>query len=137
MRVLPYVADHKGVLVTLPCAEILEMDFEREVWHLASADWGGLEKALEDMDWLPLSKGTAEDALAYFQEVLWFQLVKHIPRRKIKVTKRSHPWLNERSQKAIQRKNAAEKSESYESEQKACAKILAEERVRYVQGIER
>ena len=38
VRVLPYVADHKGVLVTLPCAEILEIDFEREVWHLASAD---------------------------------------------------------------------------------------------------
>ena len=82
-----------------------------------------------------LSNGTAEDALAYFQEVLWLHLVKYIPRRNVKITKRSHPWLNERSQKAIQRKNDAENSAGYENEQEACAKILAEERARYVQEL--
>ena len=100
VRVLPYVADHKGILAELPCAEILEMAFEREVWHLASADWDSLEEALNMIEWHALSNGTAEDALAYFQEVLWLHLVKYFPRRKVKITKRSHPWLNERNQKS-------------------------------------
>ena len=108
VRVLPYVADHKGILAELPCAEILQMAFEREVWHLASADWNGLEEAMNVVEWHALGNGTAEDALAYFQEVLWLHLVKYIPRRNVKITKRSHPCLNERSQKAIQRKNDAE-----------------------------
>ena len=37
--VMSYVADHKGILIKLPFAETLETSFEREVWHLASADW--------------------------------------------------------------------------------------------------
>ena len=137
IRILPYVADHKGVLATLPCMEILEMSFEREVWHLAAADWGALEKALRATEWRPLRNGTAEDALAHFQEVLWFLLIKFVLRRTIKVVKRSHPWLNERSQRAIQRKNDAENSESFIEKQKECAKVLAEERVKYVQQLKK
>ena len=30
IRILPYVADHKGILATLPSTEVLEMSFERE-----------------------------------------------------------------------------------------------------------
>ena len=86
--VLPYIADHKGVLIKLPCQEILESTFEREVWHLAGADWTGLQTELENTDWQALSQGSAEDALGIFQEMLWLQLVRPIPRRKIKVTKR-------------------------------------------------
>ena len=50
VRVLPYVADHKGVLAKLSCPEILESSFEREVWDLASADWEELETELEKMN---------------------------------------------------------------------------------------
>ena len=66
--VMPYIADHKGVWIKLPFAEVLEMSLEREVWHLSSADWTGLKKSLAEVSWAPLGRGTAEDALAFFLE---------------------------------------------------------------------
>ena len=35
--VIPRIADHKGVLIKMPCKEILETVGEREVWHLRGA----------------------------------------------------------------------------------------------------
>ena len=131
--IMPYVADHKGVWIKLPFPEVLETSFDREVWHLASADWKRLKQVLLDIDWLPFNDGTAEDALAFFLEILWYLLVKHVPRRKIRVTKSSHPWLNDRSKDAIRRKNLAEGSESFEAERRKYMQILAEERARHVQ----
>ena len=102
-QVLPYVADHQGILAKLSCAEILEREFEHEVWHLNAADWDTLEEAIRSTEWRALCSGTAEDALAYFQETLCL-LIKYISKRKVRITKRSHLWLNERNQKAITRK---------------------------------
>ena len=58
-------------LATLPCIKALEMFFEREVWHHATADWEASEEALRATEWRPLCDGTAEDVLAHFQKVLW------------------------------------------------------------------
>ena len=90
ITVLPYIADHKGVLVKLPLPEVLESSVAREVWLLTKADWSKLRKELLAYDWNGLQKGTAEDALNHFIEVLWLHLVKHIPRRKIK-TRKTNP----------------------------------------------
>ena len=130
--ITPKVADHKGVLFKLPFAEVLETEIEREVWHLRSANWSELKQSLDIFDWHQLRRGTAEDALALFQEVLWNHLLKYIPRRTIRTTKRSHPWLNERSKEAIRKKNEAEGSELFEAECKKCMQVLAEERASHV-----
>jgi len=103
-KVMPYLSDHKSVLVTLPLPEILEKKVKREVWDLTKADWTNLKKQLQEYDWQPLQHGSAEDALTLFLEVLWLHLVKYIPRREIDTVKRSHPWVNDKT------KNTGEKS---------------------------
>ena len=68
--VLPKIADHKGVRVDVPMPVINEVGISRTVWHLKSADWDKLEKELSEVDWGILSRGTAEDAVNYFLDVL-------------------------------------------------------------------
>ena len=131
----PKIADHKGVLIKLPFPEVLENFIEREVWILREADWTSLKASLGNFDWHQLGRGTAEDALNLFLEVLWYNLVTYIPRRRIKIPKRSHPWLNEKSKAAILRKNSAEGTERFETERAKCAQTLAEEKAKYVQEL--
>ena len=86
---------------------------------------------MSSFDW-KLEEGTAEDALMFFLENLWYHLVTYIPRRKICFIKRTHPWLNDRCMAAIQKKNTAEGSEQYDSECAKCMQILGEEKSGYV-----
>jgi len=130
--VLPHLADHKSLLITLPLPEILEKNVKREVWIMAKADWPNLRKELQNYNWQPLRHGTGEDALTFFLEVLWLHLVKYIPRRELDIVKRSHPWLNDRSKKALQEKSDAEGTPNFETASKKCATILAEERLKHV-----
>ena len=131
-KVLPYIADHKSVLITLPLPVILEKTVQREVWILAEADWKSLKTKLGEYDWQPLKHGSAEDALTLFLEVLWLHLAKYIPRRQVDTVKSSHPWVNERTKNAIREKNAAEGTPNFEAASKKCAAVLAEERLKHV-----
>ena len=47
--VCPSIADHKGVKIKLPVPEVKETVVKRMVWHMASADWRGIEAELENM----------------------------------------------------------------------------------------
>jgi hypothetical protein len=66
---------------------------------------------------------------------VWLHLVKHIPRKAVEIKKSTHPWLNDRSKAAIERKNAAEGTANYASESAKCTQILNEERASYVQHV--
>ena len=94
-----------------------------------------MQDALNSYDWEGLKSGTAEDALIAFQKILWYHLVKYIPRKTIDERKSTHPWLNERTRQAISRKQAAEGTDRYEKESDDCRKIINEERQRYVQKL--
>ena len=86
---------------------------------MAKADWPNLKRELQHYDWQPLKHGSAEDALTFFLEVLWLHLVKYIPRRELDIVKRSHPWLNVRSKKALQEKADAEGTLNFEEVSKS------------------
>ena len=94
--VLSTIADHKGVLVKMPIAEVKETTVQRKVWHMRTADWHGLEAELGAFDWQILSRGTSEDVLNAFMEVLWTLLVKYIPQGFVENKRSTHPWLNSR-----------------------------------------
>ena len=95
------------------------------------------EKELASIDWGCLRQGTAEDALNQFHEILWMILIKNIPRRAIKCKKSSHPWLNARCRMAIQRKNEAEKTDTFVQENQKCTEILHQERAKYVESLKK
>ena len=68
--VLPLIAGHNVVLVKLPLPEVLEKSFTRTVWDLRKAEWSEIEHELTVFDWSVLRRGTSEDALSYFLEIL-------------------------------------------------------------------
>ena len=74
-----------------------------------------------------LDRGTAEDALTYFLEMLGLCLQKHSPYRKTVQQKKSHPWLNENCEEAISKKNAAEGKPNFAAVQASCAEVLAKD----------
>ena len=78
-KVLPRIADHNGVLVTFPLSVINESAIKREMWILKDANWKCLIQELENIDWIFLNHGTAEDAVNLFQDILWTMLIKYIP----------------------------------------------------------
>jgi len=133
--VLSYIADHKAVRIDVPIPVIKEVFTERTVWNLKTANWEGLKSDLQNVDWSILQRGTGEDALIVFMEILWNLLLKHITQKVITCKKSSHPWLNERCRASICKKNAAEGTEAFKDVQAECTKILLEERLKYVEAL--
>ena len=99
------------------------------------ARWKDLEKELSQFDWSQLKRGTAEDALKYFMELLWLILSKHIPYKALHLKKKSHPWLDARCETAIDRKSTSEGTEAFASEQRECSKVMAEAYQEHVQKL--
>jgi len=131
----PQIADHRAILIRLPFPEISEVTVARTVWLLKKADWNSLEEELGKIHWDPLQRGTAEDALNYFLDVLWTSLLKHIPRKAIQTKHSSHPWLNSRCREAIALKNASEGTDAFPTADAQCSQVLREERAKYVEKL--
>ena len=93
-EVLPRIADHNAVKLNLSLPEVTDVAVPRTVWMLREAHWKNLEEELNAVDWSQLKRGTAEDSVNFFLEVLWTLLVKHIPRKAINCKRSSHPCLN-------------------------------------------
>ena len=133
--VCTYIADHKGVRLNLPIAEVKEVAIKRTVWMIKDADWQALEKELSEIDWEPLKKGTAEDAVMFFMDILWTLLIKHIPRKQIQCKRSSHPWLNSRCRAAIVQKNNSDDKANSQEMHVQCDLVLREERAKYVEKL--
>jgi len=102
---------------------------------LKEANWTQLKRDLEEYDWAILQEGATEKSLDMFLEILWLHLVKYIPRRRLDITKKSHPWVNDRSRNAIREKNDAEGTDGFNAAATKCAKVLSEEREKHVHQV--
>ena len=121
--------------IKIPLPKNVEARVSRTVWCLQKADWKNLKVGLTDFDWENLNKGTAEDALNHFLEILWYHLVKFIPQINVESRKGTHPWLNDRCRAAILKKNNAEGTEKYEAARVECIKVLGEAHAQYIEKI--
>ena len=135
VKVGSYIADHKSICAHIPIPEIKCQSITRYGFHLSRADWPALESALDAFDWQKLKRGTAEDALNHFMDVLWVHLCTHIPMNEFKMTKKSHPWLNDICERAIQEKNSAEGTESFEEKRSLCSQTLKAEYQRHLANL--
>ena len=121
------IADHKFLLAHVPCPEITSLRVVRKRFNLRRAEWSNLKDSLKKIDWTALKKGSADDAAKYFLEMLWFTLCNHIPYEEVSIHKRSHPWLNQKCEEAINAKNAAESTENYAEMRQKCTEVLTGE----------
>ena len=132
MKVEASTADHKAIFASLSLPKPVASSISRDVLILRKANWSALEKKLQAMDWQPLARGTAEDSLHYFMEILLGCLQKYIPYKTISQERKSHPWLNDKCAKAVSEKRRCEGTDQFDEAQSKCAKVLADEYQKYV-----
>ena len=127
-----YIADHKFILGRVPAPVVGSLEVTKSCFKLGQANWKELGRELDTADWAPLDKGTAEDAFAYFLDVLWSLLCTYIPYKQVSFRKSSHPWLNDRCEAAIRAKNLAEGTDRFDQKRAVCSKVLKEEQQKHV-----
>ena len=71
VKVLPSIADHDAIWNSVPLPKVTSKTIARKGWILQLARWSELKRSLKEFDWAELRKGSAEDALNYFYEILW------------------------------------------------------------------
>ena len=126
-RILPKIADHSIVAVTmpLPIAEILEI--ERTVWKFATADWDRLEALLQEEDWSRISRMTPDNGASTLSETLLRHANCCIQKKRIVEKKTTHPWLSDAVVRAIADKRDAEGTPSEAEKAQACSdKVMTE-----------
>ena len=130
-KVVAKIADHQGIMITIPDALEIRILPHRHVWHYRDADWQAMEKDLRDFDWHILDSGSVDDAIDIFYDKLYATRVAHVPQSHLPWQKSSLPWLNDRCSAAIDAKHTAEGTAGYLAECENCHKILQEARTKY------
>ena len=96
----------------------------RPVWHFKEAAWDNLKCELRKFDVSVLHKGTVDDALNHFMDVLSVLCEQYIPKRQKSIPKCSHPWIDDSCKQTVNAKHAAEGSEFYQAARDNCAATL-------------
>ena len=103
----------------------------RQVWHFKGAALLNLRCELKACNWDRLSFGSVDEAANYFIEMLTRMCRQYIPCNAIEEKKQVHPWLDDACYAAIDRKNAAEGSRSFQEEQRRCSATLSQAYAQY------
>ena len=125
-KVLPNIADHALVEVTVPFPCPQEEFSKRRVWMYANADWDRLHADLEVQDWTCLENMHPEEGAQWLQTTIQKHMSESIACKEITVRKSSHPWLNNRVERAVQEKTQAAPDERDAATRK-CSAVIKEE----------
>ena len=98
----------------MPVPKILKIP--REVWHFKGAAWCNLRIELKNWSWEKLKYGSVDAAVNYFLDSLMSLCSKYIPRSVLEERKSTHPWIDQKCEAAIAKKNQAEGSDAFELE---------------------
>ena len=80
-RVLPRIADHSALWITLPLRVPKVANHNRLVWQFAQADWEGLRAALAMHDWSPLTRLDVHDEAEFVTDTIVEYAKMYFPRR--------------------------------------------------------
>ena len=134
--VLPKVADHSMLLVTLEIPHPSARFITRQVWDFKKADWDGLKTSIRNIEWHALLNGGADEAARTMTETLLSNARRFIPQRQLREEKSSHPWINDRCREAISVKNQADGSDKFKAACESCTVILQQEYAKYLQSLQ-
>ena len=125
------IADHASVIAKLNLAIPESRAMYRTVWSFRDANWDELKKDLMEEDWTFLEHcGPSEAAEGMTRRIL-AAAEKHIPKRRIRTQKRSHPWLTDEIVKLVANKRAAEGTLRYEEAVMTCSQHIMAQYARY------
>ena len=135
VRILPSIADHKALLITLAYEAPKIVEVPRKVWHFKGAQWQNLRCAIKAHPWQELKNGTANDAANYLHNNVYKLCEQYIPQTTIIVKRQSHPWLNATCEEAVRKKSASEGTAGYVEVRDACAQTLKNAHAEYVKKL--
>ena len=130
------VADHKSVLTQVKFKIPETASHQRTVWHFSEAGWERLVSNIEDanLDFL-LTTFPSEGAQRLTEQLL--QIAEdNIPKRFLKISKSTHPWLTEPGEEAVRRKHAAQGTEQEAEAARECSDILMDEHYDFVRKMQ-
>ena len=87
-KVVPKIAEYKGLLATLPLRAPNAAIITREVWQFAKADWDSLSLALSTEDWSWICDCSANEAAQRVTDTILLHARRLIPRRIIQESNR-------------------------------------------------
>ena len=126
-EVLPKIADHAIVQISLKWAIPETATVEREAWQLRSADWVKLYADLSQFDWSFVERVHPNEEAARVTDAMLQFAKQSIQKKMLKENKSTHAWLNEAVLQAVDdKRNAATTSVEAELSKKCSATILNE-----------
>ena len=131
-KVIPKIADHSGLLATLPLPVPKSEILTRTVWQFRDADWDGLKGALTEQSWTWLEHVDAHEGAQRLTELILGHARRYIPQRCVKERKTTHPWVNDRVIELVRLKREAEGSEHEAVCRDRCSAGILEEYGKYV-----
>ena len=125
--VQPKVADHKLLEVCLHLPVPRQEAVTRVVWDFRKAKWQELKQGLQNVDWDFLESCSPDEGAQALIDKVFNLMQACIPRRTFIEKKSSHPWLNDKVEKLVQKRQDAEGTSKEREEAESCSKGILEE----------
>ena len=126
------IADHKGLMITLPLAVPRVATQSRLVWQFIDADWDGLRWALASHDWSWISSVDPNVGAEQLTSRILCIAEQFIPRRLMLERKSTHPWINENVLRSVREKMAGEGTDREDALRIRCSSVIMEEYGKYI-----
>ena len=132
-KVLPCIADHRAILVTLtqkvPVTEVIQ----RRVWSFNKADWDGLRWRLRSTRWDELSRISPDEGAELLTKTILDAALAFIPQRTLRERKSTHPWLNDEVLSLVKAKHESIGTDIELAARDACSNGIVAAFLKYVQ----
>ncbi len=134
-QVIPGLSDHYGILASIKLSIPESHVVERECFNYTKADWESMRKAFAETRWcdvLPpglfadecLSPSVIDDGVRRLTMYILEVVKAHVPHRKVRAMKSTHPWLDDVCKRAILEKYRAFGTADFAAKRDACTAIL-------------
>ena len=132
-KVVPKIADHSGVLVTVDLDTPQTRRHSRLVWHYNKADWDALRDALDENTWDCIACCSTDDGAEHLQARILEAAEDWIPRKKQYIVSKSHGWLTDEVVRLVHAKKDAEGTDRERDAAIACSEAITAEFVKYTE----
>jgi hypothetical protein len=126
-KVLPAIADHKGILASLklrvPRTEVIQ----RQVWTFGKADWDGFRCKVKNIPWDCISTLPPDEGAEFLTRCILETAREFIPQHVLRERKTTHPWINGRVLELVKAKHKAVGTDAEAAARDACSKGVLEE----------
>ena len=132
---LPYISDHRCVLVECTFKVDVLPSRARSVWNFRSADWSAMSEHVASLDFSFINQESVDSATEKLTQMLLVVCDTFVSKRIIFERGSSHPWISERCREALAAKHAAQGTTDYGAKCLAFTNVLREDFTNYVTAV--